>query len=178
MKAHTNLQQWEMPLEAILISMPYVVVGGIGLLLFVLAIFADIDFFELDSASFSLMGLAAGVLAFGATGVFTSSFLHTSTAVTLVCATIAAIALILAVGFLLAKFKKSTEPAENRSYVGAVAVVRTDVTREGGQVDLESAGQMGPRLAYSTSDDPIPTGTQVIVTKDNGGSVVVEPLTK
>lgn len=154
---------------------PYTIVGVLGTAVFLLAAFLDFDLFDFGSGSFSLMSIAAGLLAF-AGGGFVAESVGASRALSVVLGIIFALLVVVAVAIFINKLRKSAGPVETRSYVGVPGTARTAVTKSGGQVELESSNELGPRLAFADTDTPIPAATRVIVVQDNGGSVVVEPI--
>ncbi|MGN6271790.1 MAG: NfeD family protein [Protaetiibacter sp.] len=156
--------------------LPFLIVGGIGLLLVVFSLMFDeiLDF--LDGA---LSGTAVGsaLVVFGASGAIAISNGLPDWSAYLISAVIALVVFI-GVQLLIRNLRRS-EDGTPSSPVGLYGVTRSNVTTTSGEVSLDGPHEIETRLAFA--DEPIPRDTRIRVIELQGSRVRVEravPLTR
>lgn len=155
--------------------LPFLIVGGIGLLLVLVSLLFDeiLDF--LDGA---ISGTAVGsaFVVFGASGAIAISNGLPDWTAYLLSAVIGALVFI-GVQMLVRSLRRS-EDGEPSSPVGLYGVTRSNVTTTSGEVSLDGPGEIETRMAFA--DEPIPRDTRIRVIEVQGSRVRVEravPLT-
>jgi membrane protein implicated in regulation of membrane protease activity len=151
--------------------LPFLIVGGIGLVLLVISlVLGDIfDHLEIGDGALSGTALAVGMVVFGASGALVASMGLDTVWVYVLSIVLAAVAYLLCV-LAIRNLTRSSDgvPA---SAVGLSGVARSDVTTAGGEVSLDGPGELERRLAYS--DEPIAEGARVRVVEHAGSRVKV-----
>ncbi|WP_165314399.1 NfeD family protein [Agromyces protaetiae] len=151
--------------------LPFLIVGGIGLLLLVISLLlGDVfDHFEIGDGALSGTALAVGMVVFGAAGAITvTSGLEIVWAYVL-AAVLAVVAYVVAVLSIRALTRSSDgAPA---SAVGLTGVTTSPVTSSGGEVRLEGPGEVERRLAFA--DAEIAEGVRIRVVEHSGSRVKV-----
>ncbi len=149
--------------------LPFLIVGGIGLLLVLVSLLFDeiLDF--LDGA---ISGTAVGsaFVVFGASGAIAISNGLPEWSSYLISAAIGVIVFI-AVQLLIRSLRRS-EDGTPSSPVGLYGVTRSNVTTTSGEVSLDGPGEVETRLAFA--DEPIPRDTRIRVVEMQGSRVRVE----
>lgn len=148
---------------------PFLIVGGIGLLLVLISLLFDgiLDF--LDGA---LSGTAVGsaFVVFGASGAIAVSNGLPDWSAYLISAGIAVVVLI-AVQLIIRSLRMS-EDGTPSSPVGLYGVTRSTVTTTSGEVSLDGPHEIETRLAFA--DETIPRDTRIRVMELQGSRVRVE----
>ncbi|MGH3706267.1 MAG: NfeD family protein [Agromyces sp.] len=151
--------------------LPFLIVGGIGLVLLVISlVLGDIfDHLEIGDGALSGTALAVGMVVFGASGALVASMGLDLVWVYVLSIVLAAVAYLLSV-LAIRNLTRSSDgvPA---SAVGLSGVARSDVTTSSGEVSLDGPGELERRLAYS--DEPISEGARVRVVEHAGSRVKV-----
>jgi membrane protein implicated in regulation of membrane protease activity len=149
--------------------LPFLIVGGIGLLLVVFSLMFDeiLDF--LDGA---LSGTAVGsaLVVFGASGAIAVANGLPDWSAYLISAVIALVVFI-GVQLLIRSLRRSEDGAPS-SPVGLYGVTRSNVTTTSGEVSLDGPHEIETRLAFA--DEPIPRDTRIRVIELQGSRVRVE----
>jgi len=149
--------------------LPFLIVGGIGLLLLVFSLMFDeiLDF--LDGA---LSGTAVGsaLVVFGASGaIAVANGLPDWSAYVIAVA----IAIVVFIGVqLLIRSLRRSEDGTPSSPVGLYGVTRSNVSTTSGEVSLDGPHEVETRLAFA--DEPIPRDTRIRVIELQGSRVRVE----
>ncbi len=155
--------------------LPFLIVGGIGLLLVLVSLVFDeiLDF--LDGA---ISGTAVGsaLVVFGASGaIAVANGLPDWSAY--VISAVVGIAVFVGVQLLIRMLRRS-EDGTPSSPVGLYGVTRSTVTTTSGEVSLDGPHEIETRLAFA--DEVIPRDTRIRVLEQQGARVRVEravPLT-
>ncbi len=149
--------------------LPFLIVGGIGLVLVIFSLMFDeiLDF--LDGA---LSGTAVGsaLVVFGASGAIAVANGLPDWSAYLISAVIA-IAVFIGVQLLIRALRRS-EDGTPSSPVGLYGVTRSNVTTTSGEVSLDGPHEIETRLAFA--DEPIPRDTRIRVIELQGSRVRVE----
>jgi membrane-bound ClpP family serine protease len=149
--------------------LPFLIVGGIGLVLVVFSLMFDeiLDF--LDGA---LSGTAVGsaLVVFGASGAIAVSNGLPEWSAYLISAVIALVVFI-GVQLLIRSLRRS-EDGMPSSPVGLYGVTRSNVSTTSGEVSLDGPHEIETRLAFA--DEPIPRDTRIRVIELQGSRVRVE----
>ncbi len=149
--------------------LPFLIVGGIGLLLVLISLLFDgiLDF--LDGA---LSGTAVGsaFVVFGASGAIVVANGLPDWSAYLISAAIAVVVLI-GVQLLIRTLRRS-EDGTPSSPVGLYGVTRSTVTTTSGEVSLDGPNEIETRLAFA--DETIPRDTRIRVVELQGSRVRVE----
>lgn len=149
--------------------LPFLIVGGIGLLLVLISLLFDeiLDF--LDGA---ISGTAVGsaFVVFGASGAIAISNGLPDWSSYLISGVIG-VAVYIAVQLLIRSLRRS-EDGTPSSPVGLYGVTRSNVTTTSGEVSLDGPGEIETRLAFA--DEPIPRDTRIRVIEMQGSRVRVE----
>lgn len=149
--------------------LPFLIVGGIGLLLVIFSLMFDeiLDF--LDGA---LSGTAVGsaFVVFGASGAIAVSNDLPDWAAYLIAAVVAVIVFI-GVQMLIRSLRRSEDGIPS-SPVGLYGVTRSNVTTTSGEVSLDGPHEIETRMAFA--DEPIPRDTRIRVVEQQGSRVRVE----
>ena len=150
---------------------PFLIVGGIGLVLLVISLVLGDIFDHLDVGDGAISGtaLSVGLVVFGASGALTvTSGLDVMWAYVL-AAVLAVVAYVLSAVAVRSLTRSSDGlPA---SAIGLTGVAKSDVSPAGGEVSLDGPGEIERRLAYS--DAPIAEGLRVRVVEHAGSRVKV-----
>ena len=151
--------------------LPFLIVGGIGLVLLVISlVLGDIfDHFEIGDGALSGTALVVGMVVFGASGALVSSMGLEIVWVYVLSIVLAAVAYLLCV--LAIKNLTQSSDGVPTSAVGLSGVARSGITTAGGEVSLDGPGELERRLAYS--DEPIAEGARVRVIEHAGSRVKV-----
>lgn len=149
--------------------LPFLIVGGIGLLLVVFSLVFDeiLDF--LDGA---LSGTAVGsaFVVFGASGAIAVGNGLPDWAAYLIAGVIGVVVFI-GVQLLIRSLRRS-EDGTPSSPVGLYGVSRSNITTTSGEVSLDGPHEIETRLAFA--DAPIPRDTRIRVIEVQGSRVRVE----
>ncbi|WP_166868517.1 MULTISPECIES: NfeD family protein [unclassified Salinibacterium] len=149
--------------------LPFLIVGGIGLLLVLVSLLFDeiLDF--LDGA---ISGTAVGsaFVVFGASGAIAISNGLPDWSSYLISGVIG-VAVYIAVQLLIRSLRRS-EDGTPSSPVGLYGVTRSNVTTTSGEVSLDGPGEIETRLAFA--DEPIPRDTRIRVIEMQGSRVRIE----
>jgi membrane-bound ClpP family serine protease len=149
--------------------LPFLIVGGIGLVLVVFSLMFDeiLDF--LDGA---LSGTAVGsaLVVFGASGAIAVSNGLPEWSAYLISAVIALVVFI-GVQLLIRSLRRS-EDGMPSSPVGLYGVTRSNVSTTSGEVSLDGPHEIETRLAFA--DELIPRDTRIRVIELQGSRVRVE----
>jgi len=149
--------------------LPFLIVGGIGLLLVVFSLMFDeiLDF--LDGA---LSGTAVGsaLVVFGASGAISVANGLPEWSAYLISAVIG-IVVFVGVQLLIRSLRRS-EDGTPSSPVGLYGVTRSTVTTTSGEVSLDGPHEIETRLAFA--DETIPRDTRIRVIEQQGSRVRVE----
>ena len=151
--------------------LPFLIVGGIGLVLLVISlVLGDVfDHLEIGDGALSGTALAVGMVVFGASGALVASMGLELVWVYVLSIVLAAVAYLLCV--LAIRNLTLSSDGVPASAVGLSGVARSDVTTAGGEVSLDGPGELERRLAYS--DEPIAEGARVRVVEHAGSRVKV-----
>jgi len=148
---------------------PFLIVGGIGLVLVIFSLMFDeiLDF--LDGA---LSGTAVGsaLVVFGASGAIAVSNGLPDWTAYLISAVVAVVVFV-GVQLLIRSLRRSEDGAPS-SPVGLYGVTRSNVTTTSGEVSLDGPHEIETRLAFA--DEPIPRDTRIRVIELQGSRVRVE----
>src|SRR6218665_2997258 len=148
---------------------PFLIVGGIGLVLVLVSLLFDgiLDF--LDGA---LSGTAVGsaLTVFGASGAIAVSNGLPDWSAYLISALVAVLVLV-GVQLFVRSLRRS-EDGEPPSPVGLYGVTRSNVTTTSGEVSLDGPHEIETRLAFA--DEPIPRDTRIRVVELQGSRVRIE----
>jgi membrane protein implicated in regulation of membrane protease activity len=148
---------------------PFLIVGGIGLVLVIFSLMFDeiLDF--LDGA---LSGTAVGsaLVVFGASGAIAVANGLPDWSAYLISALIA-IVVFVGVQLLIRSLRRS-EDGTPSSPVGLYGVTRSNVSTTSGEVSLDGPHEIETRLAFA--DEPIPRDTRIRVVELQGSRVRVE----
>jgi membrane protein implicated in regulation of membrane protease activity len=149
--------------------LPFLIVGGIGLVLVIFSLMFDeiLDF--LDGA---LSGTAVGsaLVVFGASGAIAVANGLPDWSAYLISAVIA-IVVFVGVQLLIRSLRRS-EDGTPSSPVGLYGVTRSNVSTTSGEVSLDGPHEIETRLAFA--DEPIPRDTRIRVVELQGSRVRVE----
>jgi membrane protein implicated in regulation of membrane protease activity len=149
--------------------LPFLIVGGIGLVLVIFSLMFDeiLDF--LDGA---LSGTAVGsaLVVFGASGAIAVANGLPDWSAYLISAVIA-IVVFVGVQLLIRSLRRS-EDGTPSSPVGLYGVTRSNVSTTSGEVSLDGPHEIETRLAFA--DEPIPRDTRIRVIELQGSRVRVE----
>ncbi|TXK18701.1 NfeD family protein [Homoserinibacter sp. GY 40078] len=149
--------------------LPFLIVGGIGLLMLLVSLIFDeiLDF--LDGA---ISGTAVGsaLVVFGASGAIVVSNGLPIWSAYLISAIIG-IAVLIGVQLLIRSLRRS-EDGTPSSPVGLYGVTRSTVTTTSGEVSLDGPHEIETRLAFA--DETIPRDTRIRVIELQGSRVRVE----
>lgn len=149
--------------------LPFLIVGGIGLLLVLVSLIFDeiLDF--LDGA---LSGTAVGsaLVVFGASGLIAVSNGLPSWVAYLIAIPLGVVALF-AVQLLIRSLRRS-EDGSPSSPLGLYGVTRSTVSTTSGEVSLDGPHEIETRLAFA--DETIPRDTRIRVIEVQGSRVQVE----
>jgi membrane protein implicated in regulation of membrane protease activity len=149
--------------------LPFLIVGGIGLVLVIFSLMFDeiLDF--LDGA---LSGTAVGsaLVVFGASGAIAVANGLPDWSAYLISAIIAVVVFV-GVQLLIRSLRRS-EDGTPSSPVGLYGVTRSNVTTTSGEVSLDGPHEIETRLAFA--DEPIPRDTRIRVIELQGSRVRVE----
>lgn len=149
--------------------LPFLIVGGIGLVLVIFSLMFDeiLDF--LDGA---LSGTAVGsaLVVFGASGAIAVANGLPDWSAYLISALIA-IVVFVGVQLLIRSLRRS-EDGTPSSPVGLYGVTRSNVSTTSGEVSLDGPHEIETRLAFA--DEPIPRDTRIRVIEVQGSRVRVE----
>jgi membrane-bound ClpP family serine protease len=149
--------------------LPFLIVGGIGLVLVVFSLMFDeiLDF--LDGA---LSGTAVGsaLVVFGASGAIAVSNGLPEGSAYLISVVIAVVVFI-GVQLLIRSLRRS-EDGMPSSPVGLYGVTRSNISTTSGEVSLDGPHEIETRLAFA--DEPIPRDTRIRVIELQGSRVRVE----
>lgn len=149
--------------------LPFLIVGGIGLVLVVFSLMFDeiLDF--LDGA---LSGTAVGsaLVVFGASGAIAVSNGLPDWSAYLIAAVIAVVVFI-GVQLLIRSLRRSEDGVPS-SPVGLYGVTRSNISTTSGEVSLDGPHEIETRLAFA--DEAIPRDTRIRVIELQGSRVRVE----
>lgn len=149
--------------------LPFLIVGGIGLVLVIFSLMFDeiLDF--LDGA---LSGTAVGsaLVVFGASGAIAVANGLPDWSAYLISALIALV--VFAGVQLLIRSLRRSEDGTPSSPVGLYGVTRSNVTTTSGEVSLDGPHEVETRLAFA--DEAIPRDTRIRVIELQGSRVRVE----
>jgi membrane protein implicated in regulation of membrane protease activity len=149
--------------------LPFLIVGGIGLVLVVFSLMFDeiLDF--LDGA---ISGTAVGsaLVVFGASGAIAVANGLPDWSAYLISAVVA-IVVFVGVQLLIRSLRRS-EDGTPSSPVGLYGVTRSNVSTTSGEVSLDGPHEIETRLAFA--DEPIPRDTRIRVVELQGSRVRVE----
>lgn len=149
--------------------LPFLIVGGIGLLLVLVSLLFDeiLDF--LDGA---ISGTAVGsaFVVFGASGAIAISNGLPEWVSYIISAAIG-IVVFVAVQLLIRSLRRS-EDGTPSSPLGLYGVTRSNVSTTSGEVSLDGPGEIETRLAFA--DEPIPRDTRIRVIEIQGSRVRIE----
>lgn len=152
--------------------LPFLIVGGIGvlLLLFSLLLGDLFDSLDVGDGLLSATSLGVGAIVFGASGTLILDAGLPLVWVYVLAVALALVAYILS-ALLVRKLNRSSDgvPA---SAVGLTGVTRSEISPTGGEVSLDGTHEVERRLAYS--NDPIPEGVRIRVIDQSGMRVKVE----
>ncbi|MBM7504689.1 NfeD family protein [Agromyces aurantiacus] len=151
--------------------LPFLVVGGLGLLLLVVSlVIGDVlDHFEMGDGLVSGTALGIGLTVFGAAGALT-----VGAGLDLVWAYVAAIVLAAAAYVASVLFVRSLARSSDgvpASAIGLTGVATASISSSGGEVSLDGPGELERRLAWA--DAPIAEGSRVRVIEHAGSRVKV-----
>jgi membrane protein implicated in regulation of membrane protease activity len=149
--------------------LPFLIVGGIGLLLVIFSLMFDeiLDF--LDGA---LSGTAVGsaFVVFGASGAIALANGMPDWGA-YVLAGVIAVVVFIGVQLLIRSLRRSEDGIPS-SPVGLYGVTRTNVSTTSGEVSLDGSHEIEARLAFA--DEPIPRDTRIRVLEIQGARVRIE----
>lgn len=150
---------------------PFLVVGGIGLLLLIVSLVIGDVLDHLDAGAGLLSGtaLAVGMVVFGAAGAFAASSGLALGWAYVVAAVVAVVGYVLSA--LVVRSLTRSSDGVPASAVGLTGVATSPITSEGGEVRLDGPNEIERRLAYA--DAPIGAGARVRVVEHAGARVKV-----
>ncbi|UOE45003.1 NfeD family protein [Agromyces larvae] len=155
------------------VLLPFLIVGGLGLVLLVISlVLGDVlDHLDVGDGFLSGTALSVGLVVFGASGMLTASF-----GWDLVWAYVLAVALALVaylVSLLAIRSLTRSSDGVPASAVGLAGVTTAPVGPSGGEVSLDGPGELERRLAFS--DQEIESGVRIRVVEHDGARVKVVP---
>lgn len=150
---------------------PFLIIGGVGIVLLVLSLIVGDIFDSLDIGDGAISGTGLGVAAvlFGASGAITTSAgLEIWWAY--IVAAVAAVLAYLLTQLVIRRLTASSDgvPAD---VTGVTGVATATISPSGGEVSLDGSHEIERRLAYS--DDVIEQGTRIRVLEHSGTRVKV-----
>lgn len=151
--------------------LPFLIVGGIGLVLLLISLIVGDIFDALDFGDGAISGTALGAAAvvFGASGALTTQA-GLDTIWAYVLALVLALVAYLIVMLLVRRLTRSSDGVPVNA-VGLTGVSKSDISPAGGEVSLDGPSEIERRLAYS--DEPIPEGVRIRVIEHSGTRVKV-----
>ena len=151
--------------------LPFLIVGGLGLVLLVVSlVLGDVlDQLELGDGLISGTALGVGLTVFGAAGALTVSA-GLDLVWAYVLAAVLAVAAYLASVVFVRSLARSSDGVPS-SAVGLTGVATASITPSGGEVRLDGPGELERRLAWA--DVPIAEGSRVTVVEHAGSRVKV-----
>lgn len=151
--------------------LPFLIVGGIGLVVLLISLLlGDIfDHFEIGDGAISGTALGIAAVVFGAAGVLTSTAGLDQIWAYVLAAVFAILAYLVAALFVR-RLTKSSDGAP-ASALGLTGVTRSTVSAAGGEVSLDGPGEIERRLAYS--DETIAEGVRIRVIEHSGTRVKI-----
>ncbi|NYE18194.1 NfeD family protein [Microbacterium immunditiarum] len=150
---------------------PFIVIGGIGLLVLVISLLVgDIfDHFEIGDGAISGTALGVAAVVFGASGVLTTTAGLDLVWAYVLAGVLALLAYLLAV-FFVRRLTKSSDGVPV-SAIGLTGVTRSTVSPAGGEVSLDGPHEVERRFAFA--DDTIAEGVRIRVVEHTGTRVKV-----
>ena len=151
--------------------LPFLIVGGFGLVLLVLAlVLGDIlDHFDIGDGAISGTALAVGLVVFGAAGALTVTWGLDLVWAYVLAAVLAVVAYLLS-AMAVRSLTRSSDGVPATA-LGLRGVAKSDVSSSGGEVSLDGPGEIERRLAWS--DAPIAEGARIRVIEHVGTRVKV-----
>ncbi|MCS0498457.1 NfeD family protein [Protaetiibacter mangrovi] len=149
--------------------LPFLIVGGVGLVLLLVSLLFD-DILDFLDGALSGTAIGSALVIFGASGVIAVANGMPAWAAYLI-ATVIAIVAFVAVQLLIRALKRSEDGAPS-SPVGLYGVSRSNITTTSGEVSLDGPNEIETRLAFA--DEPIPRDTRIHVIELQGARVRVE----
>ncbi|WP_353828022.1 NfeD family protein [Agromyces sp. SYSU T0242] len=153
--------------------LPFLIVGGLGLILLLISLVVGDVFDALDIGDGAISGtaLAIGLTVFGASGAFTATSGLAIAWAYVVSAALAVVAYVVSVVVVRALARSSDGvPA---SAVGLTGVATASISPAGGEVSLDGPSEVERRMAYA--DAAIAEGARIRVVAHAGSRVKVEP---
>lgn len=152
--------------------LPFIIVGGVGLLVVLISLVFG-ELFDLLDGAISATALGSAFTVFGAVGaiVFANDL---PLWLSYVIAIAVGLAVLLAVQLLIRSFRRS-EDGEPSSPLGLYGTARSSITASSGEVSLDGPHEIETRLAFA--DARIESGTRIRVVEMQGSRVKVEPAT-
>ena len=151
--------------------LPFLIVGGLGLVLLVISlVLGDIlDHFDIGDGAISGTAIAVGLVVFGAAGALTVTWGIDVVWAYVLAAVLAVVAYLLS-AMAVRSLTRSSDgvPA---SALGLTGIAKSDVSSSGGEVSLDGPGEIERRLAWS--DAPIAEGARIRVIEHAGTRVKV-----
>lgn len=150
--------------------LPFIIVGGVGLLVVLISLVFG-ELFDLLDGAISATALGSAFTVFGAVGaiVFANDL---PLWLSYVIAIAVGLAVLLAVQLLIRSFRRS-EDGEPSSPLGLYGTARSSISASSGEVSLDGPHEIETRLAFA--DVRIETGTRIRVVEMQGSRVKVEP---
>jgi len=153
------------------VLLPFLIVGGLGLVLLVVSLVLGDVFDHLDIGDGAISGtaLSVGLVVFGASGALAASFGWDLVWAYVLALGLAALAYLFSV--LAVRSLTRSSDGVPQSALGLMGVTKSAISVAGGEVSLDGPGELERRLAYA--DAPIAEGVRVRVVEHVGTRVKV-----
>ncbi len=149
--------------------MPFIIVGGIGLVAVLASLFFG-ELFDLLDGAISMTAIGSAFTVFGAVGAIVVSNGLPEWSAYLISAVIGILVLV-GVQLMIRAFRRS-EDGDPANPTGLYGTARSTITGASGEVSLDGPNEMETRMAYS--DERIEPGTRIRVIALQGTRVHVE----
>lgn len=150
--------------------MPFIIVGGIGLVAVLASLFFG-ELFDLLDGAISMTAIGSAFTVFGAVGAIVVSNGLPEWSAYLISAVIGILVLV-GVQLVLRAFRKS-EDGNPADPTGLYGTARSTITGAFGEVSLDGPNEIETRMAFA--DERIESGTRIRVIELQGTRVRVEP---
>jgi len=148
---------------------PFLIVGGVGLLLLLVSLFAD-GLFDLLDGAISATGVGAAFTVFGAVGAIVTANGLPPWSAYLIAGVVGVLAFV-GVQLVIRALRRSEDGAPS-SPVGLHGTARSTITGSSGEVSLDGPNEIETRMAYSL--ERIEPGERIRVVELQGTRVRVE----
>lgn len=149
---------------------PFIIVGGIGLVLVLVSLFFG-EILDLLDGAISLTAIGSAFTVFGAVGAIVVANSGPEWLAYLISALVGILVLV-GVQLLIRAFRRS-EDGRPADPTGLYGTARSTITVASGEVSLDGPNEIETRMAFS--DERIEAGTRIRVIELQGTRVRVEP---